>query len=79
MAVGLKIGWLTIDSKDPKKIGEWWKEALGLETVFEADDEFVAELVNPTPASEGFMRGIVWRGSVNASMTPQAIGRSVAT
>ena len=40
MAVGLKIGWLTIDSKDPKKIGEWWKEALGLETVFEADDEF---------------------------------------
>ena len=29
MAVALKIGWLTIDSKDPKKIGEWWKEALG--------------------------------------------------
>ena len=31
---------------------------------------FVAELVNPTPASEGFTKGIVWRGSVNASMTP---------
>ena len=40
MAVGLKIGWLTVDSKDPKKLGEWWKEALDLETVFEADDEF---------------------------------------
>lgn len=31
---------------------------------------FVAELVNPTPASEGFTKGIVWRGSVNASMAP---------
>ena len=33
-------------------------------------DQFVAELVNPTPASEGFTKGIIWRGSVNASMTP---------
>ena len=36
----LKIGWLVIDSKDPKKLGEWWKEALDLEAVFEDDDEF---------------------------------------
>jgi hypothetical protein len=34
-------------------------------------DQFVAELVNPTPASEGFANGIVWRGVVNASQTPQ--------
>lgn len=34
-------------------------------------NQFVAELVNPTPASEGFTKGIIWRGSVNASMTPQ--------
>ncbi len=31
---------------------------------------FVAELVSPTPASEGFSRGIIWRGNVNASMLP---------
>jgi hypothetical protein len=36
----LKIGWLVIDCKDPKKLGEWWKEALDLEIVFEDDDEF---------------------------------------
>ncbi|MGH2756615.1 MAG: VOC family protein [Actinomycetota bacterium] len=42
MAVGIKIGWLTIDSKEPKKIGEWWKEALGLDIVFESEsgDEY---------------------------------------
>jgi len=34
-------------------------------------DKFVAELVNPTPESEGFTKGIVWRGVVNASQTPQ--------
>jgi len=33
-------------------------------------DRFVAELVNPTRASEGFSRGIIWRGNVNASMLP---------
>jgi hypothetical protein len=31
---------------------------------------FVAELVNPTPESDGFVKGIVWRGVVNASMVP---------
>lgn len=34
-------------------------------------NEFVAELINPTPESEGFSKGIVWRGVVNASQTPQ--------
>ncbi|MFL6183196.1 MAG: DUF1549 domain-containing protein, partial [Actinomycetes bacterium] len=33
-------------------------------------DRFVGELVNPTKASEGFARGILWRGTVNASMLP---------
>ncbi|MEP6668031.1 MAG: DUF1549 domain-containing protein [Chthoniobacter sp.] len=33
-------------------------------------NRFVAELVNPTKASEGFSRGIIWRGTVNASMLP---------
>ncbi len=30
-------------------------------------DEFVRQLAAPTPDSEGFMRGIKWRGNVNAS------------
>lgn len=34
-------------------------------------DHFVAELVNPSPDSEGFTKGIVWRGVVNASQTPE--------
>ncbi len=34
-------------------------------------NQFVAELVNPTPESEGFIKGIVWRGVVNASQIPE--------
>lgn len=34
-------------------------------------DRLVRELVNPTPESAGFVKGIVWRGVVNASQTPQ--------
>lgn len=33
-------------------------------------NQFVAELINPTPESGGFVKGIVWRGVVNASMSP---------
>jgi mono/diheme cytochrome c family protein len=33
-------------------------------------DRFVAELINPTPKSAGFTKGIVWRGAVNASQIP---------
>jgi hypothetical protein len=34
-------------------------------------DHFVRELISPTPASEGFIRGIKWRGNVNASQVPE--------
>ncbi|MDE2125797.1 MAG: DUF1549 domain-containing protein [Armatimonadetes bacterium] len=34
-------------------------------------NQFVAQLVNPIPASSGFIKGIEWRGVVNASQTPQ--------
>ena len=35
-------------------------------------DRFVSELVNPpTTSSAGFTKGIVWRGVVNASQTPE--------
>lgn len=33
-------------------------------------DEFVRELVAPSPASAGFAKGIIWRGRVNASQVP---------
>lgn len=34
-------------------------------------NQFVRELVNPHPESAGFVKGIVWRGVVNASQTPE--------
>ncbi|MBV8316609.1 MAG: PSD1 domain-containing protein [Planctomycetaceae bacterium] len=33
-------------------------------------DRFVHELISPVPGSEGFIKGIVWRGVVNASQAP---------
>jgi len=33
-------------------------------------DQFVRELVSPVKGSEGFTKGIVWRGVVNASQAP---------
>ena len=51
-----------------KQITGWLYNALLTNKPY---DEFVAELVNPNPGSEGFLKGIIWRGSVNASMTPQ--------
>lgn len=50
-----------------KQITQWLFSALETNKPY---NEFVAELVNPTPASEGFTKGIVWRGVVNASQTP---------
>jgi hypothetical protein len=50
-----------------KQISPWLYAALLENRPY---DQFVRELVNPTEASEGFSRGIVWRGTVNASMTP---------
>ena len=34
-------------------------------------DQFVRELIHPTPESEGFIKGIKWRGRVNASQVPE--------
>lgn len=50
-----------------RQITQWLFAALETNKPY---DQFVAELVNPTPASEGFARGIVWRGVVNASQSP---------
>jgi hypothetical protein len=50
-----------------KSITPWLFNALSSNLPF---DQFVAQLVNPTPRSEGFTKGIVWRGVVNASQSP---------
>lgn len=51
-----------------KQITQWLYSSLETNKPY---DRFVAELVNPTPECEGFTKGIVWRGVVNASQTPQ--------
>jgi hypothetical protein len=50
------------------QITGWLYDALASNMPY---DRFVAQLVNPTPESAGFTKGIVWRGVVNASQTPQ--------
>ena len=50
-----------------RQISGWLYEALVTNKPY---DQFVRELVNPTKASEGFSRGIIWRGAVNASQLP---------
>jgi hypothetical protein len=50
------------------QITDWLLTALRTNLPY---DRFVAQLVNPTPDSAGFVNGIVWRGVVNSSQTPQ--------
>jgi mono/diheme cytochrome c family protein len=51
-----------------EQISRWLYSALATNMPF---DQFVAQLISPTPESEGFVKGIVWRGVVNASQTPE--------
>ncbi len=51
-----------------KQITDWLYSALATNMPY---DRFVAQLINPIPESEGFSKGIVWRGVVNASQTPE--------
>lgn len=50
-----------------KQITPWLYAALATNLTF---DRFVAQLVNPDEHAEGFTKGIVWRGVVNASQSP---------
>ncbi|MBL9206962.1 MAG: DUF1549 domain-containing protein [Opitutaceae bacterium] len=50
-----------------KQITGWLYRALARNQPY---DQFVAELVDPGSEAEGFTRGILWRGAVNASMVP---------
>ena len=49
-----------------KQVSSWLYEALSSNQPYDA---MVRELVNPSPATEGFASGITWRGSVSASQT----------
>ncbi|MDB6041410.1 MAG: hypothetical protein JWM99_5251 [Verrucomicrobiales bacterium] len=51
-----------------RQITDWLYSALATNLPY---DRFVAQLINPTPESDGFSKGIVWRGVVNASQTPE--------
>jgi hypothetical protein len=50
-----------------RQITPWLYAALAENMPF---DRFVAKLINPDEHSEGFTKGIVWRGAVNASQAP---------
>jgi len=48
------------------QIGHWLYNSLKSNKSF---DVFVKELINPTKESEGFIKGIIWRGTVNSSQS----------
>ncbi len=50
-----------------KQITGWLYSALATNLPF---NQFVGQLINPTPDCEGFTKGILWRGAVNASQAP---------
>ncbi|HYO23846.1 MAG TPA: PSD1 and planctomycete cytochrome C domain-containing protein [Lacipirellulaceae bacterium] len=50
-----------------KQITRWLYQALLTNMPY---DEFVRQLIAPSGESEGFGKGIVWRGQVNASQAP---------
>jgi Protein of unknown function (DUF1549)/Protein of unknown function (DUF1553)/Planctomycete cytochrome C len=51
-----------------KQISGWLYQAIWDDIPY---DKFVRILISPTPDSEGFIKGIKWRGRVNASQVPE--------
>jgi hypothetical protein len=51
-----------------KQISAWLYRALLDNMPY---DQFARELISPTAESEGFIKGIKWRGNVNASQVPE--------
>ena len=50
-----------------KQITDWLFHSLESNKPY---DQFVNELVDPVTGSEGFIKGIIWRGVTNSSQTP---------
>ena len=53
-------------TKGRNQITTWLYESLRVNKPY---DQFVRELISPTPESAGFIDGIKWRGEVNSSQT----------
>lgn len=51
-----------------KQITQWLYTALYKNIPY---DQFVRDLLTPAPGAEGFLKGIKWRGVVNASQRPE--------
>ena len=51
-----------------KKITDWLKKSLIENKPY---DQFVRELIDPVNGSDGFIKGIIWRGTVNASQVAE--------
>jgi hypothetical protein len=51
-----------------KQITGWLYQSLAQNKPY---DQFVRELLSPPEGAEGFLKGIVWRGVVNASQVPE--------
>ena len=51
-----------------KPITGWLKSALSENKPY---DQFVRELINPVGGSDGFIKGVAWRGTVNASQVTE--------
>ena len=51
-----------------KPITGWLKAALAENKPY---DQFVRELINPVGGSDGFIKGVAWRGTVNASQVTE--------
>lgn len=51
-----------------QQISGWLFTSLGENKPY---DQFVRELITAAPGAEGFIKGIVWRGVVNASQVPE--------
>lgn len=51
-----------------QQISAWLFTSLGENKPY---DQFVRELITAAPGAEGFIKGIVWRGVVNASQVPE--------
>ncbi|MCA9258956.1 MAG: DUF1549 domain-containing protein [Planctomycetales bacterium] len=59
-----------------QQITEWLYRSLYENKAY---DQFARELLSPQPEAAGFIRGIVWRGSVNASQsTPLQFSQNVS-
>ena len=52
--MNLNIGGITIDSTDPRKLAEFWTQALGLEIAFDADGEFL-QLTSPANPQQPYL------------------------